>query len=348
VLLLAHAAYVVRTKINLRTIFRPAFIGALLVIPIAFVAVSPYSILRRAEILQGYERLAARAAAGDLGYTRPDLWWPLYTDSLDWGLTFTSGGFIWEIGLLTMALAAVGLCVAYYKKSWPMFWLVGGTFLVFYLVTAGYVRMSAIKRFLPLVPLVALAAAYGIYNLPLFLRSFSPQVVRVFQGILVALIVIPNSWAIAGFNVAYSHGSTHLEAVAWFREHIPKGTTLLQHGPLILLSPDDPDYRVVRLNEVYASLNAADPEVAHDRAKPLEEWIAKEHVQVVYLDARMVDRYYDTTSMRLFPETTASYRAFYDSIRREGKLLYRAEPKLWEIAGPGIELYEVSPLMPTP
>lgn len=55
----------------------------------------------------------------------------------------------------------------------------------------------------------------------------------------------------------------------------------------------------------------------------------------------MVDRYYEPTSIKLFPETTASYRSFYDDIRQRGTLLYHIEPQLGVIAGPELELYDV-------
>lgn len=339
---LAHLPYVLKNHWSLRSIFARPFVLALIVIPLTFVAVSPYSVLRYHEVWQTYNAISDRAAAGDLGYTRPHLLWPLWNDSYDWGIPFTSASLIREVGVMPMILAVIGLGVAFYRRNWQIAAMIGGTMVVLYLVISGQVRMSAVKRFLPLVPLLALLAAYAVRSV--FDLPFSKTLRWAGMIILLAAIVIPASHHAAGFNAAYAGGSTHQVAVAWAYEHLDPGTALLQHTPLTFIPPDDPGFRVVRLNEVYANRSVSNSEVALDRAKPITDWIKEAGIQVVVLDSRMVDRYYDATSRRLFPETTASYQAFYDNIRQSGKLLYQIEPQLGVIAGPKLELYDVRDL----
>ncbi len=342
-LLFAHGKHWRAAGYSWRTLLRPAFIIGLVAIPLTFIITSPYSLLERHEVWQTYQRINERAAAGDLGYTRTSLVWPLFNSSLDWGIPFTSASIFTEFNPLIMLFAAIGLLLVIWRKQWQLVALLGGTAVVAYLAIAGYVRMSAIKRFLPLAPLAAALAAVGIAQITRVLR-LDTKWQNLVQAALVILIVAPSLYHVIGFDRAYAHGSTHIEAVAWTRSNLPKGTTILQHGPLVLLPPDDPDYRIVKLGEVYANFNVQDPEVSHDRAKPLDDWIEHEQIDVVYLDARMVNRYWDATSVALYPETTASYRAFYEDIRRRGKLLYHIVPALNGLAGPEVELYDVSHL----
>jgi hypothetical protein len=127
----------------------------------------------------------------------------------------------------------------------------------------------------------------------------------------------------------------------WAQENIPQGSTVLQHGPLRLLDPSDERWQVVTMGEVYANFSADDPEVAKDRATPLDHRVEEENVEYIVLDSRMVDRYYDATSQEIYPETTASYRAYYDDVRSRGKLLHTAQPQLGKRAGPRVEIYDV-------
>lgn len=342
-LLFAHFYRWQQAKYRWQALVRPAFIGSLLIIPLTFIVVSPYSLLERREVWQTYQRINERALAGDLGYTRTSLWWPLFNSSQDWGIPFTSASIFKEFNPLLVGMAGIGLLLAACRKQWQTVALLGGTVLVTYLVITGHVRMSAIKRFLPLAPLVAALGAIGCHYLATTL-NLPKKWQTVLTAALIIAIVIPSLYHIIGFDRAYAHGSTHVAAVAWTRENLPKGTVILQHSPLVLLPPDDPDYHIVRLGEVYANFNAQDPESGHDRAKTLDDWIEREHIDVVYMDARMVDRYWDATSMALYPETTASYRAFYEDIRQRGKLLYHITPTLNGLAGPEVELYDVSHL----
>jgi hypothetical protein len=95
------------------------------------------------------------------------------------------------------------------------------------------------------------------------------------------------------------------------------------------------------MDEVYANFNPDNPEVKYDRARSIEEWILKSGIEYVVMDSRIVDRYYDATSVRLYPETTASYQAFYDDVRTRGKRVYIIAPEPWVIAGSRIEIYDV-------
>lgn len=342
-LLLAHARRWRESYYSWRTLFRPAFITALLAIPITFLVVSPYSLIKRDEVWQVYQRINARAVAGDLGYTRTSLLWPIFNESRDWGLPFTSASIFEEFNPAIMILAAAGVLWLGYRRRWQEIALLGITGVVAYLAISGYVKMSAIKRFLPLAPLVAALAAIAVDAL---FSRFAPlwRGRAVAQSVAVLLIVAPSLYLVIGFDQAYAHGSTHVAAVEWARANIPKGSTILQHTPLVLLPPDDPDYTVVRLDEVYANFNPHDPEVGHDRAKTVEYWVNERGVDIIYFDGRMVDRYSEPTSMALYPETTASYREFFSDIQARGRRIYHIAPQLYKLAGPEVSLYDVSHL----
>lgn len=341
-LLLAHIHTALQTKpLQVRTLISKPFLLALILIPISFFIASPYTIIKSREALDIYKQLSLRGAAGDLGYTRPTFIWPLYTTSPDWGLPFTTSGLIWEFNPLITVLAGIGLAISFMKRKWLPVILLGGTLVIMYTAIIGRLPLYAIKRLLPLTPLIALFSAIAINEIGQFKKSIWSASLAI---ILLASIVLPSTYQAIGFNMAYARASTHSQAVAFALQNIPHGSTVLQHTPIKLIEWNDPNYKTVRLNEVYANFNAADPEVSHDRAKPLGYWTQEQHVQFVVMDSRIVDRYFDPTSIKLFPQTTASYQHFYTDIRSRGKLVYRIEPALWQAAGPRVEIYDVTGL----
>lgn len=330
-LLIAHA---IRMR-NHRNIFI-----ALLCIPIAFAATTPYTLIMWQQSKEIYETLQARGAAGDLGYTRPSFTWPVYTSSPDWGLPFTLSGIWWEFHPIIISLAAFGFLLSIWKRNWSIVALLGGTILIMYIAIVGKLPLYAIKRLLPLTPLVCIYAAWAVHEL---LNSTKvPHTIKYsIAGIIITVILAHAGIQDMGFDAAYAQGSTHSTAVAWALNNIPHGSVVLQHTPIKLLDWNDTNYKTLRINEVYANFNVKDPEVSHDRAKPLSYWTQEQGAQFIAMDSRIVDRYFDPTSVALFPETTASYQAFYQKIREHGKQVYTIEPKLWHIAGPRIEIYDI-------
>jgi hypothetical protein len=314
-------------------------VWALVLIPIAFAVISPHTLLEYKQNAQSYARINAHGQAGDLGNTRPDWLWPLLNTSQDWGIPFTSSGLLWETGPLVMLLAAVGIGIAIRQKNTAVAVVVGASLIILYFGISGYLRLYAIKRFVVLTPFIALAAGYTLE----YIRR-RPRGGVLTAGLLLATAIAFNAWSDGLFDGAYAGGSTYTAAVAWAKQHIPPGSVVLQHTPIKMLNWDDADYHTVRMDEVYANFNAADPEVSHDRAKPLDYWVGEKHVQYIAMDSRIVDRYFDPTSMREYPETTASYQAFYNDVRRRGNLIYRIEPQPWRLAGSRIEIYEVGHL----
>lgn len=343
VLLIAHGAYVFEAPSKIKALVSPRFLVALVLIPLSFALVSPYFVLDWRQQLKTYQLLNNRALAGDLGYTRTSMLWPLTTKSPDWGIPFTATGFIWEVNPIFFVLAISGVLLAALRKRWDLVMVCGATALVLYLSITGYVRMTAVKRLLPLTPILAVLAAYALVTV---VQDWKASFRRIAIAVITLLIVIPSTWHLIGFNIAYSAGSTHEDAVSWAEQNLPRGSVILQHTPLMLIRWDDERFKTVRLNEVYANLNPADPEVSHDRAQSLDTRISHDGIQFVVLDSRIVDRYYDETSRSLYPETTASYRSFFDDVRKRGTLLYKATPQLWFKAGPRIEIYDVRQIKP--
>lgn len=314
-------------------VFRSAFWAALLLIPITFTVLSPQLVFQWDEkYRESFEKIQMRGAAGDLGYTRANILWPLYTRSPDWGLNFTKAGLIWESNILIFGLAALGGVISVWKKDWKIFIMLGIYIVILYLAINGTLKLYAVKRLMPLGPLLALLAAYGVVRLPKW---------RILVQVAGAAAVTMALVQTIGFNMAYAKGSVHEQAVKWAEENIPNESVVLQHGPLRLLDPGDERWNVVRMNEIYANFSADDPEVAKDRAKSLGDWIEQENVRYVVLDSRMVDRYYDATSQQLYPETAASYRQYYDDVRSRGKLLYHVGPEFGKQAGARVEIYDV-------
>lgn len=341
VLLVAHVLTVVRSKqYSWNVVIPKKLLFGLILIPISFAVCTPYTFIRWNESVQIYKQLQLRGAAGDLGYTRPDFIWPLITESPDWGLPFTVSGVFWEFNPLMTILALAGIVFAILKRRWALLSILGGTLIVMYIAIIGRLPLYAIKRLLPLSPIFTILAAWAIAEIYSFKKV--GLLIRYSVATLVgAIIVFQNINIDTGFDVAYVGGSSHSTAVAWAEANIPRGSVILQHTPIKLIDWNNTGYKTVRLDEVYANFNATDPEVSHDRAKPISQWIREKGVQYVAMDSRIVDRYFDPTSMKLFPETTASYRAFYTDIRTRGTLVYSITPVPWHIAGPRVEIYDV-------
>lgn len=341
VLLVVHGLYLAQQKrYSLKAIFSKPFILGLVAIPILFALATPYTLIKWEKSLEIYHNLSKRGAAGDIGHTRPDIFWPLYNDSKDWGLPFTGASLTQEFGTLLLVTALFGLAVAIYRRNYVVSAMVGLTTVVMYIAIIGQLPLYAVKRLLPLAPFVAILAAYGIDWLLQQERKWkTPASLLAF--ITTAAIVIPSIKDDAGFSAAFAGGSTHSTAVSWAASNLPTESAVLQHTPIRLLNWDDPRFKTIRLDEVYSSLNKDDPEVSHDRAKPIEWWIEEKSVDFVAMDSRIVDRYYDATSVKLFPETTASYQAFYNDIRARGKLVFKIEAETFKIAGPRVEIYDV-------
>lgn len=340
-LIIVHAILILQKKqYSLKTICSRALILGLIAIPISFALCTPYTIIKWSESVRIYTQLSLRGTAGDLGYTRPNFIWPITTTSPDWGLPFTVSGIFWEFNPAIILLAILGFLIILCKRQWNIFVLVGGTIIIMYIAIIGRLPLYAIKRLLPLAPFIvifaglAIVEVWNLQKMQIILRHFI--VSTVITGVLLYASVLA-----IGFDVAYMNGSTHSMAVLWAKNHLPHGSFILQHAPIRLIDWSDPNFNTERINEVYANFNADDPEVSHDRAKPISDWIAKKRIQYVAMDSRIVDRYFDPTSVKLFPETTASYQDFYTKIRTRGKLVYQINPKLWHIAGPRIEIYDI-------
>lgn len=332
-LVLAHGGYVVKTGSSLWSAFRPAFLIGLFLIPIGFFLVSPWAVIHYRQNLPAYQQLSLRGAAGDLGHTRPNILWPLYNRSRDWSVTFTSSGLLWETPVWVFVLAVIGAIFAYQKRNWKVFVMIAVLSVILFLTISGAMRLYAVKRLLPLGPFLALLAGYAVYEL----RQRS----RWIATTTVVIAWASGLWSVGQFDAAYGGGSVHERAVVWAQINIPYESAVLQHGPLMLLDPSDTRWQVIRMNEVYANFNAKDPEVSHDRVRPLSYWVQEKDVDFIAMDSRMVDRYYDATSQQLYPETTASYRAFYDDVRARGKLAFEIGPVPWKQAGARVEIYDV-------
>lgn len=342
-LVLAHAGWALRQPTRWRSLVRPAFFAGLLMIPLTFALTNPWKIVAWREAIESYRSLALRAEGGDLGYTSPHILWPLTTRSPDWGLPFTVSGLAWETPLTLFLLALLGIVAAVRRRDARVAVLVGGLLVILYVAIAGYVRMHAVKRFLPLTPLLSLAAAYGVLHAPALL----PRARRALRLGMVALSlggIGAALWNVGAFDFAYAREATLPSAVAWAEANLPEKSLVLQHGPVRFLLPDKSRHRVVTLHEEYANIGGRhDRRIADHRARPLAEFLA-EGVDYIVIDSRMADRYYEPTAVAMYPEMTDSYREFYDTVRTRGTRVYEIRPVPWQRAGPRIEIYDVRDL----
>lgn len=331
-LLLSHAKWVTLSQFSRSRFFAPEFLAALIVIPFVFFACSPFLLIDKEQSLRTWHLLQGRGSAGDLGYTRAGILWPAYTSTPDWGLSFTRAGVMWETPWPVFALAIVGFGMSIWRRDWRFFVMTGVFALLVFLIINGTLKLYAVKRLMPLGPLLALLASYAVMYFP---------VSRIWRVGVAAVAIMFGVGMVIGFDAAYTHLATHAQAVRWAQDNIPAGAHVLQPAALMLLPWEDEKRVLVRMEHVYANFTPDDPEAAHDRAKSLDYWISEKRIDFIDIDSRLADRYYDPTSMTLYPETTASYRAFYDDVRRRGKLVFEIGPEFGKQAGARVEIYDV-------
>lgn len=121
--------------------------------------------------------------------------------------------FLWGLGPLISIPALVGfLNLKKYLKNHSHVLLM--VFLVFYFAIVGRSAVKFMRYMLPLYPLLAVLAGYGLFRIK--------EISKYLALVVVALAVI---WTIAYVNI-YSYDHTRLAASDWINKNITPGSTL--------------------------------------------------------------------------------------------------------------------------
>ena len=211
---------------------------------------------------------------------------------------------VWGMGLpLGLAAwagwAAAGIDLARGRGRHLVVWL-GLTLLFLYLSTRW---VKTMRYFLPLYPLLAVLAAYGLSRL---WQAAARRTRRL--GVAVTIVVVAGAalWAAAYFGI-YLRPNTRLAASRWVYAHVPAGSTVAnEHWDWGLPLPVDGQNP---FGELYTGFEMAnyDPDTPEKRAQ-LYDWLSR--ADYIFLAS---NRLYASIS-RLpehYPLTTAYYRALF-------------------------------------
>jgi hypothetical protein len=226
----------------------------------------------------------------------------------------------------------------------------------------------------------ALLAAAGLLldGVPALLqRVFPPRLARVIAWCAVAIVAASSAWPALRICVERGHQDTRVQAHDWFVAHVPPGSAvLLDYGRYLARGsvplPETPTslFRRLPQNEtsrvralspllseyyaVQASCASAgyeletvvhDPwlgQVANSRTEKPDTLAAYRSRGVKYavLQSSITELYESPELRKRFPGYVQPYLDLYASVRREGHLIQRFEPKPWHEQGPSVEIFE--------
>lgn len=271
-----------------------------------FVATQPYALLDGPTFLRHVGEQAAMArGAADLPYTRQYVGtWP-YVYHLH---NLVLWGFGPALGLAALAGWGYALVRGLRRPSLGDLLLLA--WVLPYVAIVGSFHAKFMRYLLPVMPILALWAAWLVGDAATALRRRWPAGRSALPLALAALVVLPTALAALAFNAIYTRPHTRVAASAWLYEHVPPGATLTaEHWddplPLALAldgRPRSPSlYRIV-------SMQLYDPDDARKLDHIVDSLLAADYVVL------SSNRLYGSIprSPQRYPLTTRYYRLLFD------------------------------------
>jgi 4-amino-4-deoxy-L-arabinose transferase-like glycosyltransferase len=232
------------------------------------------------------------APPGQQWTNRAPIWFP-WLNIVVWGMGLPLGLAAWA------GWAVAGINLARGRRQHFVLWL-GLTLLFLYLSTRW---VKTMRYFLPLYPLLAILAAYGLSRL---WQAASLRTRRL--GLALTIVVVAGAvlWAAAMFGI-YLRPATRVAASRWVYDHVPAGSILAnEHWDWGLPLPVDGQNP---FNGLYAGFEMAnyDADTPEKRAQ-LYNWL--DRADYISLAS---NRLYASISRlpERYPLTTAYYRALF-------------------------------------
>jgi hypothetical protein len=278
--------------------------AGLLIAPLVFLAATPYLVLDMATALAD---LRAEARVVHLG---ADGLSPL--GNIVWYLTV---GIPESITWPQWVAALVGIGFTLGRKR-----LEAGLLLVFCASFVALISLSALhwhRWLIPTLPILALFAASGAYELIGLARrrwSWSPRLSAGLFAVLIVLMAVWPAQRLIVIDIRQANGNTRLIARHWMMENLPTGSRILQ--------------------EAYAApLGDAGFQVVEGRALVDDPAFALAGFDYLVASSAIYDRFF------VEPERYAAEIDFYRTLFDQGKLVYKIEPTYW-VDGPTIVILE--------
>lgn len=205
---------------------RPAELGRVALFAAASVvclfAVSPFLLIDHATVLRDLAGEARPVHPGSTG-----------TGLLGNLAAYASGPLFRSFGPVVLAMAGVGLLGAMRDKSWAI--AVAPGFLLFALLISAQ-HLVWDRWLVPLLPLLALAAAWSFTTAAGWLSARAGQRGALLAVLAFALLLLPMIHTARSLSAERTHDTRQI-ASAWIRAHVPPGSSVLvEDGALDLLA----------------------------------------------------------------------------------------------------------------
>jgi 4-amino-4-deoxy-L-arabinose transferase-like glycosyltransferase len=297
----------------------PRLLAAVVLVPVVFLATTPYAVLDREAFARDVAWEGHHYAKGHAGAEAGGAW------SLGAYLRLLED----DLGPEGLVLVALGAALLLWRD--PRALAVVLAFPAFYLLFIGRFPVYFPRNLAPVVPALALVAGAGLVG-PIRAAAAAPRGERR-RAILVAVAVAVGALGAAGFarhtaqSVAYVRTvtlpDTRWAALRWVSLHVPAGSRVVRepHTPEVELLETDGRPRLT-VEALTWSVADMDPKAVMG-------------FDYVVLSAAMYARFVDQPQR--YPVEAGRYRALFDGLSLEAEF----RPKPGRTTGPVIRIYRV-------
>ncbi len=231
-----------------------------------------------------------------------------------------------NFGAPLLAFGLLGLA-ALRRSQWArLLWIL--PFPVLYMILILRMNIAVPRNLLPALPAVAMVLGLGVWGWLRLTRRLSPGPRRLVLAALVALCLALPSWRTLAQVVKLAKPTTRMEATAWVKENLPRGSWFLAENYTPHLGSKW-QYPVSRPRFVirYTREQVRDPR--HD---------------FLFVASDSYDRFLDPENLDRaeYKGSAERYREIFDTF----ELVREFVPEGWQ-AGPVLRLYRVDPESPS-
>ena len=203
-----------KDRLNLKKLFNPWMIAAVLLVPIVFAATNPYFFIHINKALKSISDVSQKYGMGTNKLNLYPLW---YMQNIDYGLT----------QMIAMLLGAIFILRKLFKESLIFFSILAPfAFIFLYYSNGGFY----IRNFITTTPLLMILAAYAFWLLYSFVKNKSSHTLAliVLMLTLIGAIVVPAKNSIIN-SYYYTKPWGYDVLREWMQTGIPKDAVVAAH-----------------------------------------------------------------------------------------------------------------------
>jgi len=275
--------------------------------------------------------------------------------SLPWHLSSSLPDMM---GLSIYLLAIVGLVFILFRKEKRAHSLLLGATILAFVLPIGLLRRALWRDIVPVLPLLAICAGYGLSQIAdLLMQAIRVQVEKcrlaIEIGLLLVVLILP-IFRIIRHVMLLSQPDTREIAADWIESNIPTGTRLASttYGPGILDErhvlkpagvPPASDYNPRPVFEGRPRYELYPYDQPKDTLRPedLAQYLRQTGASYLITSSGYYGRFYNDAVDANFPEHGRQGREFFDVIEANLDLVAQFSPLYWDRPGPVIKIYRV-------